>query len=112
MDDDKRINYTQRLIRESALNIRNTLLAECKYLVMGISGYKWMLGVTKYVTVEKFCTWSNLDGVDMSGYICFVADRFLDFEIYIWFKLGKSIWKKYQSILQNHVKYIHKDIVT
>ena len=38
-------------------------------------------------------------------------DRSINSEKYIWFDLGKIVWKKHCSVFQDHIKYIHKDIV-
>ena len=74
------------------------------------AGDQWTLGATKYVTTEQLWVWEKLDGVDTAGDVYLGADRCLEFEKEIWFKLGKIMWKKHCSIFQDHVKYIHNDI--
>ena len=54
-----------------------------------------MFGATKYVTIEQFWTWVNLDGVEVSGDLYLGAERCLDFKKDIWFELGKRTWKKH-----------------
>ena len=46
-----------------------------------------------------------------TGYLINGEERYAYFEKDSWFKLGKSMWRKHQSIFQDHVKYIHNDIV-
>ena len=101
----------QRFPRVAALNKYKAVLAEYKELSKGIDGDQWTLGATKDVTMEKFWTWAKVDYLDALGDVYLGKDRCLDFKKYIWFELGKSMWKKYQSVFQDHVKYIHNDIV-
>ena len=39
------------------------------------------------------------------------VERCTEFEEYMWFDMGKSMWRKHCSIFQYHVKYIHNDIL-
>ena len=84
---------------------------ECKETAQGIYGYQWKLDEAKYVTMEWLWTWEKLYGIDADRDYYLGEDRCIDFEKNIWFELGKSIWKKHWSIFQDHVKYIHNDIV-
>ena len=61
--------------------------------------------------MKRLWTWENLGGIESEGTDYSVAERCIEFEKDIWFKLGKSMWKKHQSVFQYHVKYIHNDIV-
>ena len=63
------------------------------------------------MTMDRFYTWVEIDGIDTDGDDYSGVERCIDFDIYIWFKLGKSVWKKHRSVFQDHVKYIHNDIV-
>ena len=108
---DKRVKRMYHLLMGQELKKYKTFLEEFKDLDKGIAGYRWMLGVTKYITMQKFWTWSNLYGVNTSGYLYLGVYRCLNFNKYIWFEVGKSMRKKHQSVFQNRVKYIHNDIV-
>ena len=60
MDVYKRFNYTQHILRGPSLKKYNTVLAECKDSVKGISGYQWTIGPTKDVTMEQIWTWTKM----------------------------------------------------
>ena len=70
-----------------------------------------MLGEAENVTIEQFWSCKNLDGIDADGDAYLGADRWINFEKYIWFKLGHSMWKKRWDVFQYHFKYIHNDIM-
>ena len=108
---DKRVNYIQRLLRGLSLKKYKIDLAECKESENSSAGDQWALGATKDVTMDKLWTCTKLDGVDASGYVYLGADMCLNFKKDIWLYLRKSMWKKHQSVFQDHVKYIHNDIV-
>ena len=61
--------------------------------------------------MERLWIWKNLDGVNASEDVYLGADMWINLKKEIWLELGKSTCKKYQSIFQDHVKYIHNDIV-
>ena len=109
LDVDKRVNYMQRLLKRLALNKYKTVLSECKASAKVIAGDQWTLSAKKYVIMEKFRTWEKLYSVEVSGDMYLGAHRLLDFEKEIWFELGKIIWKKHRSVLQDHIKYIHNE---
>ena len=52
-----RVNYTQRLLRESVLKKYKSFLAECKESEKVVYGDSWTLGAIKDVIMERFCTW-------------------------------------------------------
>ena len=79
-------------------------------MVKGIDGYQWTLGATKNITMDQVWTWVKLYGVDMDRDVYLGTYRCLDFKKYIWFELGKSMWKKHWRVFQDHVKYILNDI--
>ena len=101
----------QRLIMGPEVKKYKTVLVESKQSQKGITGYQWILRTTEYVTMEKLWTCMQLDGVDGSGYIYLGAYRCLNFQKEFWLDLGKIMWKKHRSVFQDHVKYIHSDIV-
>ena len=57
IDVDRKVKYTQRLLRGLALNKYKTVLAEWKDPENDIAGDKWTLGAVKYVTMDQFWTW-------------------------------------------------------
>ena len=63
------------------------------------------------VTMEKFWAWYKVDGVDSDGDPVTGAERWCEFKKYLWFDLGKSIWKGNCCIFQDNVKYVHNYIV-
>ena len=78
---------------------------------MGISGYQWKFGATKDTTIEQVCTWANQYGITRSRYKSLEADIFIDFDKCIQFDLGTSMCKSHWSVFQDHIKYIHNDIL-
>ena len=64
IDFDKSINYTQRILRVTALNKYKQVLAECKELMKGLAIYQKTLGATNNVTMEQFWYWSRLDDIE------------------------------------------------
>ena len=111
MDVDKWVNCTQRILRGPALKKYKKVLVECKELVKGIAGYQWIIGPTKDVTMEQLCTWGKQYYINISGGMYLVRNICIEFDKDIWFKLGKIMLKRHRIILQDHVKYIHNDIV-
>ena len=61
--------------------------------------------------MEKFWIWYYTDSVDYDGYTVIGADISVDFEKELWFELGKRMWRNHISIFQDHVKFMHNDIV-
>ena len=104
LDVDRRVNYTQNLLRGPVLKNYKTVMAECKDPSKGISGDQWTLSATKYVTMEQLWTWTKIYGVEGSEDMYLLWYRCLDFEKYICFELGKSMRKKHWSVFQDHVK--------
>ena len=60
IDVDKKVKYTQRLLRGLALNKYKTVLAQCKETAKVIAGDQWTLGEAKYVTMDQLWTWEKL----------------------------------------------------
>ena len=83
----------------------------CKELEKGVYGQQWTLVETKDVTMEQFWAWAEVDYIYGSGDMFLGTYRWNYFEKEVWFELGKSMWRKYISTLQYHVKYIHNDIM-
>ena len=111
MDVDQRVAYTLSILRGAALNKNKAVLLECKQSAEDLTGDKWTLGEPKGTSTDEFWTWLKSDGVgyDMDSYLG--LDKCVDFEKDIWFALGKLMWRKHRSVFQDHLKYIHNDIV-
>ena len=58
--------------------------------------------------MEQIYAW---EAIDRPVDIFTGPDRCNYFEKELWFKLGNSMWRKHQKTFQDHVKYIHNDIV-
>ena len=61
--------------------------------------------------MELLWSWSKEYSLDDYGVSYLRLDKCIDFETEIYFKLGKSMLKKHRSVFQDHVKYIHNDIL-
>ena len=107
----QRVAYTKRILRVSALNKYNMVLAECNELEKGLDVYQWTSVPTKYVTMEQLWTWTKTDSNNCLGGMYLGRDICIDFEKGIWFELGKRMWKRHWSIYQGRVKYTHNEIV-
>ena len=111
LDVYKRVNYTQIILRVAALNKYKTVLEDFKYTAKGIAVDQWTLSEAKDVTMEQVWTWTKQYGTDANRNYYLGMDKCINFDKDIWFKLGKSMRKKHWSVFQDHVKYIHNDIV-
>ena len=96
--------------RISAENFLLVLLV-CKESDKGSAGNVWTPGADKTVTMEHLWNWDKVDGRDAEGDPTSGAENCTYFEKELWFELGKSMWMKHRSLFQDHVKYIHNDIV-
>ena len=65
----------------------------------------------KALSKEQLCTWSKEDGIDHDEDSYLELDKCVDSEKDICFEFGKCIWRKHRSVFQDHLKYIHNDIV-
>ena len=61
--------------------------------------------------MEQFWAWDKLDAIGGAGDLFTIPYRCNYFEMELWFELGKIIWSKHWGTFQDHVKYIHNDIV-
>ena len=111
LDIDKRVNCTKRLLRWLLLKKYKDILTECKETLKGISGGQWMIGEVKDGTMDRFWTWEKINRIDTYGTVYSGVDSCIDSGKDIWLVLGNIMWKKHRSVFQDHVKYIHNDIV-
>ena len=65
----------------------------------------------KGLFTEDFWNRDHSDWIVYDGNAYLGLGKSIDFEKEIWFELGKAMWRKHQSVNQDHLKYIHNDIV-
>ena len=65
----------------------------------------------KELSTDDFWNWDKKYGIDYGGSAYLGLDKCVDFEKDILLELGNVMWRKHQSIYQDHLKYIHNDIV-
>ena len=111
MDVDKSINYTDIILVGDELKKYRQVLAECKDPEKEISGYQWTLVAKNNVTMEQFRDWEKVDSINVSGDLFTGPYYCTYFENDFWFDLRIIMWRKHSSTFQNHLKYIHNDIV-
>ena len=111
MDVDQRVTYTHRILRGAVLKKYMVVLFECKQLGKDLVGDKCTLVNLKGLYIEDFWTWDTSDGVGYDGDAYLVLEKCVEFEKELWSELGKLIWRKHRSVFQDHLKYIHNDIV-
>ena len=61
--------------------------------------------------MEKFWIWDKVDAIYGGKNIFTGMERCAYFEKDLWFELVNSMWCNHRSNFQDHVKYIHNDIV-
>ena len=61
--------------------------------------------------MEGFWDWDKADGLEADIDMTIGEENCKDFDKELWFELGKNIWKKYRRFFQDHVKYIHNNII-
>ena len=95
MDLDKRVAYTQRIIRGAALKNYREVLVACRQLEKELTGYEWNLRELAGLSTEVFWTLAKTytTGYDEHNYL--PLDKFVDFERELLFKLGKCMCRKH-----------------
>ena len=63
---DKRVKYTQKILRGTALKKYKQVLAGYKESEMGLSGDQWNMGAKNDVTMEQLWAWDKVDSIDGS----------------------------------------------
>ena len=111
MDVYKRLSYTQRTLRGCALTKYPEVLVTYKKSAKELACDEWTLVNLTSLSAEDFWTRANMDttGYDVHDYLA--QDKLINFERELWFELGKCIWRKHQSVYQDHMKYVHNDIL-
>ena len=111
MDVDQRVAYMQRILRGSALKKYKAFLSEWNQSEKDLVGNKWTLVKLKGISTDDFWTWDKIERLYYDGDSYLGLEKWLDFEKDIWFELGKYMWRKHRSVLQDHLKYISNGIV-
>ena len=111
MDVDQRVAYMQRILGVSVLKKYKAVLLECKQSSKDLAGYKWNLGELKGLSTDDFWTWYKSDGISYDLDAHPRLEKCVDLKKYIWFDLGKAMWRKNRSVFQDHLKYICNDTV-
>ena len=75
-----------------------------------IAGDKWELGELKVISTDDLWDWAK-DSIVYYRHDYLGLGKCIRFKSEIWFKLGKCMWRKHWSIYQDHLIYVHNDIV-
>ena len=69
-----------------------------------LTGDKWTLSALKELSTDEFLTWGNKYCIvyDRDAYL--ELDKSANFEKDIWFNLGNCMWRKHQSVYQDHLE--------
>ena len=108
---DKRLAYTKRILRGSVIKKYREVLVGFRQSAKELVGNEWTLGELTWISAEDFWTWVKTDTTGYDGHDYLARDKCVDFERELWFELGKCMWKKDRSVYQDHMKYVHNDIV-
>ena len=106
-----RINYTQSILRGSALKKYREVLVACKQLEKELAEDEWDIGKLAGLSTEDFWTWANTDTKAYDRHPFLARDKCVNFERELWFEFGKCMWRKNRSVYQYHMKYICNDTV-
>ena len=83
----------------------------CKHLAKDLAGDKWTLGDLSGVSTEDFWNWKKMDTIGYEENLYLAIYKCVDSERELWFELVKCMWRKHQSVYQDHIKYVHNAIV-
>ena len=83
----------------------------CRQLEKELAGYEWTLGDLTGISTEYFWTWAKTDTTGYYGHDYLARDKCVNFERELWFVLGDCMWRKHQSVYQDHMKYVCNDIL-
>ena len=76
-----------------------------------LAGDEWNLGDMIGLFTEYFLTWAKTYTTGYYRHPYLVNGNFVEFEKELWFELGKCMWRKHRIVYQDHMKYVHNDIV-
>ena len=69
-----------------------------------LAGDKWDLGTLKELSTDDFWAWAKKYGIGYDGDAYLGLDKCVDLEKELCSELGKCMWRKHQSVYQNHLK--------
>ena len=61
--------------------------------------------------MEHFWDWAKVNAIDGAGDLFTGPEHCTYSEKKLWSELGKIIWRNHQNTFQDHVEYIHNNIV-
>ena len=76
-----------------------------------LGGDQWTLGDMTGLAAEGFWTWSKTDTTGYDGHPYLDREKCVEFDKELWFELGKCMWMNHWSVYQDHMKYVHNNIV-
>ena len=102
--------YVEQVLKGPALTkFRNDMLV-CKELVRNETGYHWDLGEPEDVAFDDLWAFWKIGGLWDSGDDITDKDRYIDIERALCFILGRSMWKRYHNVFNEHIYYVTNDI--
>ena len=107
----QRAKYTDIIRIGTALNNYCTILLVCKKTEKTYVRDKWKLVEAKDVNTENLWDCARVDVTHVDKEPVSGAEHCNGTKEEIWFDLRKSICRKHWSTFQDHVKYIHNEIV-
>ena len=110
-DVDKRLAYMQRILRGPSIKKYREILVTCKQSAKELAGDEWTLGDLGGVSIEDFWTGEKSDTIGYDGHAYLGINKCVEFERELWFDVEKCMWRKNQSVYQDHMKYVRNDIV-
>ena len=111
MDVDKKLAYTQRILRRAALKKYREFLVTCMQLAKELLGDERTLSEMSGISTDNFWTWDKIDNTGYDVYDYLAQDKRVNFDRELWFELEKCMWRKHFSVQQDHMKCICNDVV-
>ena len=65
---DKRLSYTQRILRGAALKKNHEVLVTCRQSAKELTGNEWTIGDLNRLSAEDFWTWVKMDTTAYDGH--------------------------------------------
>ena len=72
---------------------------------------EWNLSELAGLSVEAFWNWDKTDTTGYGGHTYLARNKCVDFDRELWLKLEKCMWRNHWSVYQDHMKYIHNDVL-
>ena len=91
MDMEKRLAYTQRILRGAALKKYREVMVTCRQLAKELAGDEWTLVDLTGISAEDFWNWAKTDTTGYDGTDYLAQDKCVNFKRELWFDLGKCM---------------------